>query len=651
MSITNESIVSLPTDLGVSEQVQTVLTRLVESLDQILGLREGDFNFGENFNSGILGQLEDLFRRLARIEQALEANAEDFQLRQVLDSGLFDYTPPPIPVNFTATSGLTGVFLKWDNPHELYDNHKDTQIFRSLTNDLETAEFHTNASASFMHHDDDVVFTQHYYYWIRFISLAEVVGPFNSEEGTIGSIVEDPAQLLERLSGALTNSELATELNSEIDLISGPSSLAGSVNARILVQSNAIEEALTYKASVQQLETATTIDGESITTLYTELESIVNDPESGLSSRASMIEIDTAIATATGSEVTSLTQLASISNENKAFIQEKSSVVDGLEALWSIKASVNDITAGIGLYVNPNDPESSLVYINAETVAIGAPGAEKLGLVVQNNYDGAGNNRVVMDAASIVNLIVTNAMVDSINVAKLDGVTSNWVLSNIGTGNIDNAYIGNIIESTNYAAGSTGWRINKNGTVEFRDGYFRGNGYFDSIYARGDIEASTLKANVAMIDRAHIKQASVDTLRIAGNAVTIPVSAKESGSISVSAGSLISAAMDSQGAPVTVSIGLVLSVVGNTYNAPSSIVTIKRDSTVLAEFPVYFAIGDNDPGDDNTPPSRNPVPVAYVVADSPPAGWRTYSVTATESMYVTGTYAHMRSICLLGTRR
>lgn len=61
--------------------------------------------------------------------------------------------------------------------------------------------------------------------------------------------------------------------------------------------------------------------------------------------------------------------------------------------------------------------------------------------------------------------------------------------------------VGTWISSTNYNAGSAGWRINASGSAEFRN-----------ITARGNIEASSLKANTVM----------VDTLHIAGNAVVVP---------------------------------------------------------------------------------------------------------------------------------
>ena len=45
----------------------------------------------------------------------------------------------------------------------------------------------------------------------------------------------------------------------------------------------------------------------------------------------------------------------------------------------------------------------------------------------------------------------------------------------------------------------------------------------DNLYARGNIEASSLKANVAMIKSAHIGNLVVQTIDIAAQAVTVPL--------------------------------------------------------------------------------------------------------------------------------
>jgi hypothetical protein len=81
-------------------------------------------------------------------------------------------------------------------------------------------------------------------------------------------------------------------------------------------------------------------------------------------------------------------------------------------------------------------------------------------------------------------------------------ITSSNDTTYIANAAIGNAQIGGDIWSSNFVADSAGWRIYRNGNAEFRN-----------ITARGDIEASALKANTAM----------VDSLNLKGTALIIPM--------------------------------------------------------------------------------------------------------------------------------
>jgi hypothetical protein len=118
-------------------------------------------------------------------------------------------------------------------------------------------------------------------------------------------------------------------------------------------------------------------------------------------------------------------------------------------------------------------------------------------------------------------------------------ITPSNVTTYIANAAIGNAQIGGDIWSSNHVAGSAGWRIYRSGNAEFRN-----------ITARGDIEASSLKANTAMVNRANIVDAAVDTLQIAGNAVTVPVSASGTTSCQTASTSF-------EGAPVAVVMAVV----------------------------------------------------------------------------------------------
>lgn len=60
------------------------------------------------------------------------------------------------------------------------------------------------------------------YYWVRFVSQADVVGPVQSEAGVKGSVFIDPAAVLNILTGRIRSSQLANDLLSPIEYVKGP---------------------------------------------------------------------------------------------------------------------------------------------------------------------------------------------------------------------------------------------------------------------------------------------------------------------------------------------------------------------------------------------------------------------------------------------
>jgi hypothetical protein len=95
-----------------------------------------------------------------------------------------DYTPPPAPTGFSASSGMANIILSWTAA--TYGNHAYTEVWRSSTNNLASASLigTTNSFA----YADSVGFTgATRYYWIRFVSQMDVKGPYNSATGTAAS--------------------------------------------------------------------------------------------------------------------------------------------------------------------------------------------------------------------------------------------------------------------------------------------------------------------------------------------------------------------------------------------------------------------------------------------------------------------------------
>jgi guanyl-specific ribonuclease Sa len=100
--------------------------------------------------------------------------------------GTTDYTPPPTPTGFSISSGFTNILLSWDDPNAsgTFLNYAYTEIWRSVNNVLGNAVLQGFAPGAVF--SDPVGTSKTYYYWIRFVSQADVAGPYNSSTGTIG---------------------------------------------------------------------------------------------------------------------------------------------------------------------------------------------------------------------------------------------------------------------------------------------------------------------------------------------------------------------------------------------------------------------------------------------------------------------------------
>lgn len=87
---------------------------------------------------------------------------------------------PPAPTGFTVTRQPYKMYLTWDEPS--YGYHKETEIWRSTTNNLSAAS--KIASWPVNVYEDAYQDGASWFYWIRFVSLAGIAGGFNAISGT-----------------------------------------------------------------------------------------------------------------------------------------------------------------------------------------------------------------------------------------------------------------------------------------------------------------------------------------------------------------------------------------------------------------------------------------------------------------------------------
>lgn len=206
------------------------------------------------------------------------------------------------------------------------------------------------------------------------------------------------------------------------------------------------------------------------------------------------------------------------------------STIDDASTQYTVRVNADGHAAGFGLFANAS---TSAFIVAADIFAVGQSGyADKpIFAIAPVN----GTPTIVLNALTLISdAAITNLMVESVAADKLFVLSGTIADAILGNAHITNAMIGNVIQSDNWnATTKAGWRITKdtglieaqgvrlyddNGNLVFSSGTgFTPGGLGDFAYI--DI------LNAANIST-YIAAASIDTLLIGDNEVTVPVSAE-----------------------------------------------------------------------------------------------------------------------------
>lgn len=220
-------------------------------------------------------------------------------------------------------------------------------------------------------------------------------------------------------------------------------------------------------------------------------------------------------------------------------------VYEGSNVYQVAKGSKTWTIGTLYLYFNPNISKTTLQTTTTLGLAVaqgGWPYATYTGGDMSTVKGGDGQ-AFISGSSLIAGTVGAAQLIAGSAVITGTAQIANAIVSNahIQEGAITNAKIGNIIQSTDYNANlKRGWQINKIGNITT---YGRltvkspttGETVFDASGLSGtfikDATITSAKIGYAQIDGAHIKDLAVDTLQIAGNAITVPVFAYTGGSI------------------------------------------------------------------------------------------------------------------------
>lgn len=366
-----------------------------------------------------------------------------------------DPTVPPQPTGFRVDGGYGVIMLDWDTPQSLYKNHSYTEIWRNTVDVIGNAVLIGTTIAAV--YTDPVPASRTYYYWIRFVSQANVTGPYNSTSGTVGTSAIDVPAVLNALTGQITQSQLYADLGARIDLIDGDEGLPGSFAYRWRQMYDQNQAQFTY-----------------LDRLYADLNSAV-------------ARTSTTLSTTVGQNTTS--------------IQVNAESINGIQAKYTVKIDNNGYVSGYGLIstANTGTPTSEFA-VRADKFYVASPTGPGITpivpFVVQTTpttingvYVPVG---VYMDAAYIQNGTITSAKIGDavITNAKIaNAAIDSAKIANLAVGS---AQIANTIESSNWDPSTNqGWQINKTGVATFNQVTVRGTVFASAGSFTGAVTATS----------------------------------------------------------------------------------------------------------------------------------------------------------------
>lgn len=121
---------------------------------------------------------------------------------------------PPTPTNLAVGCGIGICIVSWVNPFRLYRNHALTRVYRNTVDQFDTAA-EIGTAEWLLYTDEDVEDETDYWYWVRFESTTQILGP--PSDSVMGRTAPDPEAVYEAMRQDIISSPLAAALTSDIE--------------------------------------------------------------------------------------------------------------------------------------------------------------------------------------------------------------------------------------------------------------------------------------------------------------------------------------------------------------------------------------------------------------------------------------------------
>ena len=287
------------------------------------------------------------------------------------------------------------------------------------------------------------------------------------------TIIADVAQA--KLDIVATNDNLGN-LESTVNTKASAASVDG-LTARVTTAEQDIssvqDDIGNLEATVNTKASTASVDGLTarVATAEQDISSVQDDLgnlESTVNTKASVSSVDALGA-----------QYAAVSTELTATKDD----VAGLQGQLVLKVDVNGHVTGMGVYADSSG--SAVVWLADKFLFMAPDGSgtpkQVMGMGYVNGVYQLGlNGSLIVDGSIVARMVGANEIIaNSANIKN--GVVTNAKIANAA---IDTAKIADIIQSTNYVEGASGWRIQKSGAAEF-----------NNVTVRGTVEAAQIKSS------------------------------------------------------------------------------------------------------------------------------------------------------------
>lgn len=389
---------------------------------------------------------------------------------------------PDDNLTLSARTVFSGIVVSWSWPTVNGHAVANTRLYRGLTNDFNAAIQQATVGGSIYFDRLDPETATTYYYWIRLVSVNGTVGQLI---GPVSAIAEPQAeQTLESLTGRIDSGVLANALKTDI--------------AGITLLNQELYQEIADRFAANE-----------------ELSALIAAVQSGV--QDSMTYISEEITARTDADSALLTQLntmaAAVDDNVAAIFEEKTLRVTADEAL---------ATSITQLFVDVGAAQAAI----SEEATVRATEDEALATTITHLAADVEDASAAVHAESIARANADSSLASSINSVEssLNGniatVQTN-LQTQVNTANGKITAIGALYTAKVQVNGLVG------GFGIYNDGTQVDAGFDVDLFWIGRTGVTKVKpfivsGGVVYIDKARIRDADIDTLKIGGEAVTIP---------------------------------------------------------------------------------------------------------------------------------